>query len=76
MYYKITNLSTWPPWVHRSTPEKSDSNDTKCSYVSHFLDFENNKMRKKTSDFRLMSIKAVCEKHPASFRFPDDVQCQ
>ena len=59
------------PTVHRVTVDTVTSsditcgnvmrgdNDTKYSYLSHFLDFENDKIRKKTSDFILMSIKTA-----------------
>ena len=50
----------------------SGLNDTSCS--DKFLDFENDKNRKRMSDFRLTFIKAV-GKHSLSFPFPDVGQC-
>ena len=55
--------------------KKSGSNDTKFSYESYFFDFENDKIGKKTSDFRLMSIKTVWKKNLMSFPFLDFIQC-
>ena len=43
-------------------------NDTSCCYKPHFLDLENDKIRKKMEDFRLMSVKTT-KKYQTSFPF-------
>ena len=37
----------------------SGLNNTSCSYELYFLEFENVKIRKNTSDFRLTTVKTV-----------------
>ena len=58
MYYRFTHLSTWPGFLG-ALPKTSGLNDTSCSYESCFLDFENDKIRKQMSDFRLIFVKTV-----------------
>ena len=50
-------------------------NDTSCSNESYFLDFEVDIIRKKTSDFSLLSVKT--EKHRTSFtaQFDQSLLC-
>ena len=45
------HLSAWLPWVPWS--------DISCSYELYFLDFENDRVATKLSDFRLTSVKTV-----------------
>ena len=45
---------------------KRSLNDTSCSYEPYFLDFENDKIRKNMSDFRLTSVKTI-QKYLTSF---------
>ena len=57
--YKFMHLSTWSPWVPRST-KTSCLNDTSCSYELPFLNFKNDKIRKKISDLRSFSVSWCC----------------
>ena len=61
MCNKFTHPSAWPSWVPRSTPENVGLNHTSCLYELYFLDFENDKVRKKTIRF-LIDLSQNCLK--------------
>ena len=61
----ITNLGTFQhghPGYLGALQKTSALNDTCCSYESYFLNFKNDKIRKKPSDFRYISISQNCLK--------------
>ena len=59
MYYKFMDLSTCHPGHLGALQKTLGLNDTSCCYGLYFLNFGNNKIRKKVSDVRLTCVKTV-----------------